>query len=374
MSNSDTRYERYARQLSLKEFGEAGQERLLQSSVIIVGAGGLGCAILPYLAAAGVGRIGIIDDDVIKLHNLHRQVLYTVNDIGFSKAKQAAAALKKINPEISIEAFKERLLPVNALSLLNNFDLIIDGTDNFASRYMINDACVLLNKPFVYGAVSKFEGQVAVFNYRQEGVPSVNYRDLFPQPPQPGSVDNCEEAGVLGVLPGIIGTMMANEAIKLLAGIGQPLVNRLLTYNAFNNQMLELELQAQQGTRQLIPENETVFAQTDYEWLCGTNTLVNEIDAETFDRLKGNDKVLVADVRELGELPLVTEFAHVQSPLSKLTTDFPLADNIETIILFCQSGKRSRQAAQVLTDKFGDNKKIYSLANGIVSWKQSHKN
>ncbi|MES1225909.1 MAG: HesA/MoeB/ThiF family protein, partial [Bacteroidota bacterium] len=218
MSNSNPSYERYNRQILLKEFGAAGQQKLLQSKVLMIGAGGLGCAALLYLTAAGIGTIGIIDDDVVALHNLHRQPLYTVNDIGFSKAQRAASGLRQLNPDILIEAFNERLTVENALTLLSNYDVIIDGTDNFSSRYLINDACVLLGKPLVYGAVSKFEGQIAIFNCWLNGKEApVNYRDLFPQPPAHGAIANCAEAGVLGALPGIIGNMQANETIKLIA-------------------------------------------------------------------------------------------------------------------------------------------------------------
>jgi len=211
MKTDNNIYERYNRQLILKEFGEPAQQKLLQAKVLVVGAGGLGCACLQYLAAAGLGSIGIIDNDKVALHNLHRQVLYTVNDIGLPKAEQAARSLRQLNPDIDIRAFNERLTVHNAIGLFREYDIIIDGTDNFSSRYMINDACVLTGKPLIYGAVSKFEGQAAIFNcsISPQERPG-NYRDLFPQPPAPNEIDNCAEAGVLGVLPGIIGTMQAN--------------------------------------------------------------------------------------------------------------------------------------------------------------------
>jgi len=200
MKTDNNIYERYSRQLILKEFGEPAQQKLLQAKVLVVGAGGLGCACLQYLAAAGLGSIGIIDNDKVALHNLHRQVLYTVNDIGLPKAEQAARALQQLNPDIDIRAFNERLTVHNAIGLFREYDIIIDGTDNFSSRYMINDACVLTGKPLIYGAVSKFEGQVAIFNCSiQHNERPVNYRDLFPQPPAAGEIDNCAEAGVLGV-------------------------------------------------------------------------------------------------------------------------------------------------------------------------------
>ncbi|MEP6748260.1 MAG: HesA/MoeB/ThiF family protein [Bacteroidota bacterium] len=369
MNHNTASYERYSRQVLLKEFGEAGQQKLLQAKVLMIGAGGLGCAALPYLAAAGIGNIGIIDDDVVSLHNLHRQVLFSVHDIGLSKAERAAAVLQKLNPDIIIEAFNERLAVANALALLKKYDVIIDGTDNFSSRYMINDACVLLNKPLVYGAVSKFEGQLAVFNFSiNEGAASVNYRDLFPQPPAPGEIPNCAESGVLGVLPGIIGSMQANETIKLLSGIGSPLVNRLLIYNALNNQVFELELAAQTGTRNLIPAGAEAFEQTDYDWLCSVANNSFEISADKFNELRIENKPLIIDVRDDGEMPVVNEFDHIRIPLGSIPDKLPGTGN-DTIIVFCQSGKRSLQAANLLSEKFGAAKKIFSLAGGILQWK-----
>jgi adenylyltransferase/sulfurtransferase len=236
--NDQKLYERYHRQIILPEFGEIGQQKLLKAKVLVIGAGGLGCPALQYLTAAGIGTIGIVDDDVVSLNNLHRQVLYSVNDIGLSKAERAAHILEQLNPDINIIAYNERLENQNAITLFHDFDIVVDGTDNFSTRYMINDACVLLNKPLVYGAISLFEGQVSVF--RNQNADDVNYRDIFPDPPKEGEVLNCAEAGVLGVLPGIIGTMMANETIKLLTGIGDSLINQLLTYNALNNQVYQL--------------------------------------------------------------------------------------------------------------------------------------
>jgi len=223
-------YERYQRQIILPDFGQEGQQKLLKAKILVIGAGGLGCPVLQYLAAAGVGTIGIVDDDVVAINNLHRQVLYSADDLGLSKAKRAAQILDQLNPGIRIIPYSERLTAQNALILFDEFDTIIDCTDNFSTRYMINDACVLMNKPLVYGAISRFEGQVAVFNFMRNGSDeAVNYRDLFPNPPREDEVLNCAEAGVLGPLAGIIGTMMANETIKLITGIGEPLANQLLT-------------------------------------------------------------------------------------------------------------------------------------------------
>src|SRR6266496_5267611 len=204
----NVQYERYQRQILLKEFGEAGQQKLQQAKVLVIGAGGLGCPALQYLAAAGVGTIGIVDNDVVTLTNLHRQILYSTDDIGYPKTERATFKLHQLNSDITITPYNFRLTNKNALNIISDYETIIDGTDNFSTRYMINDACVLMNKPLVYGAISQFEGQVAIFNFRRnENDETVNYRDLFPNPPKEDEILNCEEAGVLGVLPGIVGTM-----------------------------------------------------------------------------------------------------------------------------------------------------------------------
>jgi len=369
--NSSTRsYERYSRQIALKEFGETGQQKLLEAKVLMIGAGGLGCAALQYLAAAGIGHLGIIDDDTISLHNLHRQVLYAVKDIGLPKAAIAAAALQHLNPAISIRAYNERMTVSNALEIIKNYDIIIDGTDNFAARYMINDACVLLNKPLVYGAVSRFEGQVSVFNVvLNNNNTSANYRDLFPQPPAAGEVANCAETGVLGILPGIIGIMQANETIKLITGMGSPLINSLLTYNALNNQVYELQLAARNNTRDLVPPNAAAFHKTDYNWLCGITENSFEVGVKKFNELRANDNVVIIDVREPSETPVVKEFEHIRIPLGNIEEKFTDTES-DTIIVFCQSGKRSLQAAKLLAAKLGDTKRIFSLAGGILQWKK----
>jgi sulfur-carrier protein adenylyltransferase/sulfurtransferase len=371
--NSEQSYERYQRQILLKEFGEAGQHKLLHAKVLVIGAGGLGCPVLLYLAAAGIGNIGIIDDDTVSLHNLHRQPLYDTKDTGYSKAEVAKEKLQKLNPEINITAYNERLKVTNALGLIENYDVIIDGTDNFATRYLINDACVLLNKPLVYGAVSRFEGQLALFNCKNTEIEKpVNYRDLFPQPPKDGEILNCAETGVLGVLPGIIGTMMANETIKLISGIGTPLINRMLTFNTLTNQFYELTLVAKEQTSLLIPHNAEAFQQMNYEWLCASPDAVQfEIDPFNFDELIQSNDIEIIDVRELNEIPTVTEFEFMQIPLPQLKEKLSLI-KAGTVITFCQSGNRSLQAAQWLFEAFGKSKKIYSLKGGIVSWKKIH--
>lgn len=363
-------YERYQRQIILSQFGEIGQQKLLSAKVLVIGAGGLGCPVLQYLAAAGVGTIGIVDGDVVSLNNLHRQVLYTTKDVGASKALKAAEVLEALNPEINIIPIDKRLEVNNALELIDAYDIIIDGTDNFSTRYMINDACVLLNKPLVYGAISQFEGQVAIFNFiKNNGVLAANYRDLFPEPPKDDEIQNCAEAGVLGVLPGIIGTMMANETIKLITGIGKPLINKLFTYNSLNNETYQLNLMAQKETRSLIPTDNAAFLKMDYHWLCAAHSPF-EIDLPFFNQLINNQNIAIIDVREMGELPIITGFYHTKFPLSQLKERLPTINN-NTVVLVCQSGKRSLQAAQILNDNYGSTKKIYSLKGGIINWKIS---
>ncbi len=372
--NTNFTYERYQRQIILKEFGMAGQQKLAAAKVLVIGAGGLGCPALQYLVAAGIGTIGIVDDDVVSLNNLHRQVLYTVHDIGKPKSLIAKEKLQQLNPEISIIAYNERLTTKNALTIIHNFDIILDGTDNFASRYLINDACVLIKKPLVFGAVSQFEGQLAVFNYQSEHADTpVNYRDLFPIPPKDDEVLNCAEAGVLGVLPGIIGTMMSNEIIKLITGMGKPLINSLLTYNALNNQVFQVALSSNPATALLLPKDEDAFKEMDYLFLCSASFLPFEIDADCFNNLIITSKVDIIDVRESGELPQINQFNYIQIPLSIFEENIPLIEN-ETVILFCQSGKRSRQAAQSLIDRMGTSKKIFSLKGGIIKWLNHYQN
>jgi molybdopterin/thiamine biosynthesis adenylyltransferase/rhodanese-related sulfurtransferase len=358
--------ERYQRQVLLRQFGLAGQQKLLQARVLMIGAGGLGCPVLQYFSAAGVGHIGIVDGDVVSISNLHRQVLYTEQDIGRLKAEIARKRLLEMNPDIQVTIHPIYISPENALEILREYEIIIDGTDNFATRYMINDACILLDKILVYGAIAQFEGQVAIFNH-SSSVPAVNYRDLFPHPPSEGELLNCAEAGVLGVLPGIIGTMMANETIKLIAGIGKPLIHQVLTYNALTNATYTIGLQAAPGTRALIPKDAATFRETNYEWLCRPIGVLFEIDGDRFRELLESRGVVAIDVRETGEIPEVTAFLHQHIPLS-VFKDRMAEITADTVLLFCQSGRRSLQAAQQLADYFGSSKSIYSLQGGILQY------
>jgi adenylyltransferase/sulfurtransferase len=370
----DVLYERYGRQILLKEFGEAGQQKMLEAKILVIGAGGLGCAALQYLAAAGAGVIGVADDDVVSLNNLHRQILFSTDDIGLKKVDVAGSKLRQLNPGIKIIPLNFRLTNQNALDILADYDIVVDGTDNFSSRYLINDACVLLNKPLVFGAVSQFEGQVAVFNCSSTKTQRpINYRDLFPHPPKENEVLNCAEAGVLGVLPGIIGSMQANETIKLITGIGEPLADRLLTYNALTNNMFIVQLSLNKDADILLPKNDVEFRNTDYEWLCSAQ--INdgaEIDFEAFNDLLKKNEAAIIDVREFGEQPFVNEFEHVQVPLSRLRkNEYNFSQ--DTIVTFCQTGKRSLEAVQILRQRYDHSKKIYSLKSGITGWKNAKK-
>jgi adenylyltransferase/sulfurtransferase len=364
-------YQRYERQIRLKEFGIVAQQKLLRANVLVIGAGGLGCPVLQYLVAAGVGIIGIVDDDLVTLNNLHRQVLYSIDDIGLSKAEVAAKKLQRLNNEIDIISYNKRLTTKNALAIINDFDIVIDGTDNFSTRYMINDVCALLNKPLVYGAISKYEGQVAIFNVQQnKNIRTVNYRDLFPTPPENNEVLNCADAGVLGVLPGIIGAMQANETIKLITGIGKLLVGKMLTYNALDNSVYEFSLLLNDEAQQLIPKDENAFLEMDYDWLCSSKINEVEIDAVQFENMINDINTIIIDVREKDEQPFVDEFEHLQIPLSVLTDNRSLIEK-DNVVVFCQSGTRSLKAAQILSDLCND-KHVYSLKGGIIEWKQQH--
>ncbi len=368
--NKDTSYYRYHRQLLLKEFGEEAQDKLLNAKVLVIGAGGLGCPVLLYLTAAGVGTIGIVDFDIVDITNLHRQVLYTTDDIGKPKAIIAAEKLKPLNPDVNIISFQQQLQNNNALEIIGEFDIVIDGTDNFATRYLVNDACVLLDKPLVYGAILRFEGQVGVFNLTDKVMKvKTNYRDLFPSAPMPDSVHSCSEAGVLGVLPGIIGTMQANECIKIITGTGDPLYNTILSYNSLTNQFYDFKITPERNLKHPAPATASEFRNFDYNWFCRTGNHNNEISIPDFNNLLKDENIKTVDVREKDELPFVTEFSHMQMPLSKfeeLINGFSVEDKV---ILFCQTGKRSLKAIQMLNEKF-PGIAARSLQGGIEAWKK----
>lgn len=368
MDPSNT-YQRYQRQIILEQFGTAAQDKLSLAKVLVIGAGGLGCPALQYLAAAGVGTIGIIDFDLIELTNLQRQTLYTVGDIGKPKAQTAVEKLQAFNPEIKLPFYNIKLTTKNALEIINHYDIVIDGTDNFATRYLVNDACVLLQKPLVYGAILRFQGQIGVFNLVDpKKNHTTNYRDLFPTPPDPASVLSCSEAGVLGVLPGIIGTMQAAEAIKIITGIGEPLCNTILTYNVLNNRFYDFRILPAKEKKTSFPQNDAGFRNFDYEWFCGYMKL-NEITSAEFDSLRKQEELNIIDVRETGELPEVEEFVNKQIPLSKFEEAIKEISIKNKVVIFCQTGKRSLAALKIVKEKFPD-ATAFSLLGGIEDWKK----
>ncbi|CAL2085874.1 Sulfur carrier protein CysO adenylyltransferase / Sulfur carrier protein CysO sulfurtransferase [Tenacibaculum sp. 190524A02b] len=340
----------YNRHIILDTIGKEGQLKLKQAKVLVIGAGGLGCPILQYLTAAGVGTIGIIDDDVIDQSNLQRQILYTIDDIGKSKAKIAANRLAKLNPFVHFNVYKEKLTNQNAISLFNLYDIIVDGSDNFATRYLTNDAAVITNKPLVYGAIFKFEGQVSVFNYQG----SATYRCLYPTPPKPDESPNCSEIGVLGVLPGIIGSLQANETIKIICGIGEVLANKLLMYDTLSmrQMLLKFEKTAQANITEL---------DNDYDFFCGIKTTSNEI---TQEELQNNiDKYQLLDVRENWE----REEQHIGGlhiPLGELPARYNEINTQKPIVVYCKSGIRSLQAIHFLETQ-SDDFKLLNLKNGL---------
>ncbi len=368
------KYHRYQRQTVLKEFGTAAQEKLFRSKVLVVGAGGLGCPALQYLAAAGVGTIGIVDFDIVEFTNLQRQTLYSVEDIGKLKAQTAADKMKAFNPDILFHIHNIKLDSKNSLDIISSYDVVMDGTDNFATRYLINDACMLLNKPLLYGAVLRFEGQIGVFNMEDKDTNiKSNYRDLFPVPPDPASAPSCNEAGVLGVLPGIIGTMQATEVIKIITGIGKPLCNTIISYNALTNLFYDFMISPAKGTDASVPKNKEEFEKFDYEWFCNAHAVLNELTPAEFDALRIQEKIEIIDVREIGELPEVDEFLFTQIPLSVFENELKSITIKNKIVVFCQTGKRSLAAVKILNEKF-PKCSVWSLKGGIEAWKKDYLN
>lgn len=351
--------ERYQRQLILDKFGSSAQEKLSKARVLVIGAGGLGCPILQYLAAAGIGTLGIADDDKVTYSNLNRQILYGHADVGRYKVDAAKEKLEALNNEIVLVAYKVRWDQDLSIKYFPNYDIIVDATDNFASRYLINDACVLLKKPLVFGAVSQFEGQVAIFNATKDGS-SVNYRDLFPVPPKNNEVKSCSEAGVLGVLPGLIGVMQATEVIKLITDIGEPLINKIGIYNAFEQKIYSLAITKTTAGNNLLPSTIEDFKTTNYEYLCESST-VTEISKE--DWMKNKDKYFLVDIREPHELPRLSEYDHLSIPLSEL--DKRLDElNGHDIVFVCQSGIRSQSAVALIKNS---DFKVFSFKGGVIA-------
>lgn len=357
---------RLQRQLLLPGFGPQGQDKLGRARVLVVGAGGLGCPALLYLAAAGVGALGIADGDTVALSNLNRQVLYGTSDVGRPKAETAAARLQEQYPDVSFEVLPFFLTVENALDTIARYDMVVDGSDNFPTRYLVNDACALLQKPLVLGAIFQYEGQVAVFN---AGPGAANYRDLYPVPPAALEVPNCSETGVLGALPGIIGAMQAAEAIKLLSGLGKPLVNKALFYDLRNHASFEIDIQPHPDARAMMPRSAEAFGAMHYVHTC---THVFEEDevaslswSQAFERLAQNTGATLVDIREPDEVPHLAHPRCLRLPMSQLLLDHSPLETAGDLLLFCRSGVRSVHLAQVLQSRWGQ-KQIFSIEGGIL--------
>lgn len=358
---------RYSRHLVLEGFGVEQQLALKNARVIVVGAGGLGCPVLLYLAAAGVGTIGIVDSDTVEVSNLQRQVLFTDKDIGYSKASCAAKHLSERNPHLTIREHALRLDSSNALQVLQDYDLVIDGSDNFPTRYLVNDASVLLDKPLVYGSILQYEGQVSVLNMKENGgARTTNYRDLFPEPPKPGTVQNCAEAGVLGVMAGLLGTLMANEALKIITGTGTILTNRLLLVDSQTLDFNTIRFR-ERGTRS------TIKKLIDYDDFCGLTdsktktTGMKEVDVYELKELKdsGADFQLI-DVREPHERD-ICEIGGDLIPMVQVPHSVEKIARNKQVVIYCRSGNRSGKIIAWLEQNH-DFDNLYNLKGGILDW------
>jgi len=359
----------YSRHLIMPEVGTAGQRRLKASRVLMIGAGGLGSPLGLYLAAAGVGTLGVVDFDVVDETNLHRQVLYGRSDVGRKKLDAAVDRLREVNPHIRIVPHELRLDSSNALDLFKDYDVVVDGTDNFPTRYLVNDACVLLGKPNVYGSIFRFEGQVSIF----WGARGPCYRCLFPEPPPPGLVPSCAEGGVLGVLPGIIGSLQANEVIKLVVGVGEPLIGRLVLFDALKMRFRELKLR-KSADCPICSEHPTQTALIDYEQFCGIGPEAHPVEGDGFEitapdlqkwRSEGRPLV-VLDVRNPPEFEICRVDDATFIPLHELPDRLGELDPASTIVAYCHKGMRSAQAVHFLR-QMGFSRAL-NLAGGIDAW------
>lgn len=368
---------RYSRHLIMPEVGMQGQKKLKAASVLLIGAGGLGSPLAMYLAAAGIGRIGLVDYDVVDFTNLQRQIIHGTKDVGRPKLDSARERILDINPHVQVDAYYDPLTSANALELLAPYDVIIDGTDNFPTRYLVNDACVFLDKPNVYGSIFRFEGQVSVF-YAKEGP---CYRCLYPEPPPPGLVPSCAEGGVLGVLPGTIGALQATEAIKLILGIGQPMIGRLLLYDALSFDFTELKLRKNPGCV-VCGENPTVTRLIDYEQFCGmpahdhslyvtgdSYTDVPQITPRELQaRLERGERPIILDVRDPHEWD-ISNLGHLgailipKGEIMQRANELSLTDDI---VVQCRSGIRSAEVIHMLTPL--GFKRLWNLDGGINRW------
>ncbi|HEV2490302.1 MAG TPA: molybdopterin-synthase adenylyltransferase MoeB [Candidatus Acidoferrales bacterium] len=361
---------RYSRHLIMPEVGMEGQLKLKQAKVLMIGSGGLGAPVGLYLAAAGVGRLGIVDFDAVDFTNLQRQVVFGTSDVGRKKLEAARERLQNLNPEIRIDTFETKLTSENALDILRDYDIVVDGTDNFPTRYLVNDACVLLGKPNVYGSIFRFEGQASIFGY--PGGPC--YRCLYPEPPPPGLVPSCAEGGVLGVLPGIVGCIQAMETLKLILGKGEPLIGRLLLFDALGLRFRELKLRKNPECP-ICGEHRTIHQLIDYAEFCGirgeeappkTTAAIPEITPkELKSRLDRGDDIFILDVREPHEYQICNLRGYL-IPLGELPKRAGELDTSREIVAHCRSGKRSGEAVEFLM-KAGF-RKIANLKGGILAW------
>jgi len=343
---------RYNRQMILPEIGEDGQHKLAKAKVLVIGAGGLGAAILPYLAAAGVGEIGIVDDDVIEISNLHRQVIYKSSAVGKSKVKEAKQMISELNPLVKVKAISEKLSGKNVLSLFEKYDIVVDATDTISIKYLINDACLVTNKPMVYGSIFRFQGQVSVFNYQN----GPTYRCLYPD--ENSNALNCEDAGVIGVSVGIIGMFQANEVLKMILGIGEVLSGKVLVYNVLNNEQQKYDFD--KSDFQLI--NRETFEERYNKWE------VEEVNFESLLDEINQDEVLFLDVRNIDESPKITLKNQIQIPLMHLEKEIEKLNKNQTIYIFCQSGIRSKIVVELLQKH--QFKNVKSIAGGALAMKQ----
>jgi molybdopterin/thiamine biosynthesis adenylyltransferase/rhodanese-related sulfurtransferase len=365
---------RYSRHFALPEFGHSGQQKLKDGRVVIVGAGGLGSPAALYLTAAGVGTLGLVDFDQIDVTNLQRQIMYTTTDVGERKLDVSAERLRQLNPEIEVRTHAARLTRDNALEVLADYDVVIDGTDNFPTRYLVNDACVLLRNPYVYGSILRFDGQVSVF----DAMRGPCYRCLFREPPPPGLVPNCAEGGVLGVLPGVIGSLQALEAIKLIAGVGETLIGRLVLFDALTLRWRELKLK-KNAACPMCGERPTITGLIDYEEFCGytpigkmaekTEEQVQETTVEALkERLDRGERPTLLDVREPFEWNIVNlgDYGARMIPLKELPGRENELDRDQELIVYCRSGSRSAHAVRhLMAHGF---RKVMNLKGGVRAW------
>ena len=361
--NNTMDYSRYERQIVLDDFGKDSQDRLAAANVLVIGAGGLGCTVLLQLAAIGIGQIGIVDYDKVELSNLHRQILYNEQCIGKYKVDIAKEKLLQLNSTIKIETYNEYIQNKNVLKIFQSYDLVIDCSDNFQTRYMINDACVLLNKVLIYGAIYQYEGQVTIFNVEKNSTHSANYRDLFPVPPKPDEAPNCNVTGALGLLCNIIGNIQATEAIKYIIGKGDLLANKILNYNLLTHEQFIFEYIKQMKIYE-VHENIDAFMNFSYIEFCRQEKEeIAEIDV--LKKILKNDKCVLVDVREVYDLPKI-EFKNVlHIPIYEIENKIDQLEMYDTIVFVCQHSNRSQQALILAKQKY-PNKLCYFYTLGAA--------